>query len=401
MFKFIKKTKFYIKLRMFLIVLKTILFAIKDAYGIFDPDFELTAWKAYILNGHYGLSTPRFIWWRYASGNLPNLKVPEDVAYELKINIMHNSAMMPLTKIINKIDHDRIVCRIDNTESHFPNAMLFKSDDITEDEPDGILFRQIPVHVALVSQPFTHEIMETDGFNIFDQLIDNYSTTISEIIDKSVVYGDGMGKPAGLVHEIVEFQKSGNYFESGDIDSKTLFDIKKHLRINSIRNVHAYMNSDTAWRLRSIVDEHNYPVLELADEDDRPIRLMGYPVIINEFMDNFGDVHPDRPTVPIIIGNLKETYWLGRSDDYEIKRFDDSKYAEKDQSLYLLRFHIAGQPVRFDQMCLYAQTPAMPSSGDNPEKWTDGIDEAAYEALDELANRVNQIEDNDDLAVAV
>lgn len=165
------------------------------------------------------------------------------------------------------------------------------------------------------------ELLQDTGVDIIRFITDRLATRIGRIQNTHFTTGTGSGQPTGLVTAATLTQAVGT---SGSVVYDDLINVM-HKIDPAYRNNVAWMMSDaTLAAVRKLKDDNKRPLwgpeMLLAGTPDR---LLGCPVIINQ----------DMPaTAPVAFGDFSCYTIRDVRSSMEMRRFDDSKYAEYGQA---------------------------------------------------------------------
>jgi HK97 family phage major capsid protein len=166
----------------------------------------------------------------------------------------------------------------------------------------------------------TRQLLDDAAVDIASWLINNATHDFAETLGEAYLRGDGVGgKPKGLFTYDTTSEKDFTrawgkfqYTPAGHASAPTdanlltaLIKLVASLRVPYKNNARFVMNSDTAVRLRTIVDANGRylwaPTGNLIEGVEHP--LLGYPVVIDDEFDGIS-----AGTFPIAFGDFKQGY---------------------------------------------------------------------------------------------
>ena len=299
----------------------------------------------------------------YSSGSdaSAGFAVPPDWVSELNKNIMTQTVMAPECRT-RTTTSDRIVqpnlITTDARRAHvaqvrWPGEMPGSSaeHEATQDTYSQV---DIPIHVMLVSYSATNSALEDVTFSLENEINEAFSEAVAIAYDDLIWGGNGQGKLEGIVvnqsvigHRSTSIQTVSGYVPTGSangiVTADTLKTMLFHLPRGYRPNAKWYMNSDTALEISTLKDgQGNYLIDNridaLQNSGGMPEKLLGLPIVYNEYADSIAS-----NGYPIVLGDLRRGYVIGKRVDFAIRRFDDSAVADLDQVKFIGRARIGGQ----------------------------------------------------------
>ncbi len=289
--------------------------------------------------------------------------VPPDWVNELNKNIMTQTVMAAECKM-RTTTSDRIVQpTLVTTDARRAHAAKVRWPDevITDDTESRTIEDQyaqtdVPIHVMLISLTAGNSALEDVTFSLEDEINEAFSEAVAVAYDELIWGGDGQAKLEGIVtnNRVIGSRSAGvttvgGYVPTGSPNGIVTADVLKEMLFHLPRGYRArakwYMNSDTGLQIATLKDGEGNYLIDQRDESLQavgvPDRLLGRPIVYNEYADSV-----ETNQYPIILGDLSKGYLIGKRVDFSIRRFDDAKYAEKDQVLFLGRARLGGQVIQ-------------------------------------------------------
>ena len=169
------------------------------------------------------------------------------------------------------------------------------------------------------------ELLQDSGVDIIKFLTDRLATTLARIQIPQFTVGTGTSQPKGIVTAAAA--NTANVVTSAAKDKVSYEDLVniQHAIDPAYRNNVAFMMSDaTLAKIRLLKDNSGRPIWGIDNmTSGAPVSLLGCRVIINQ----------DMPAAnPIIFGDLSSYMIRDVRSSVEMRRFDDSKYAEYGQA---------------------------------------------------------------------
>jgi HK97 family phage major capsid protein len=210
---------------------------------------------------------------------------------------------------------------------------------------------RIPVHVLLTSTTVSLSSLEDSVFDLQQYVREQFAEQIAIEYDELIWSGDGQGKLLGITQDgrIVDNESTGVSFVSGyvksggatTIDADQIMRIQSHMPPQYRSTAKWYMNSNTMQLVRTLKDANGNYLWGDAQGLNQgiPTTLLSRPIVYNEFAPD-----PTGGQFPLVYADLSKAYTIVNRVEFSVRRFDDSKYAELDQTLILGRARIGGQP---------------------------------------------------------
>lgn len=169
------------------------------------------------------------------------------------------------------------------------------------------------------------ELLQDTGIDIIRFITDRLATRIARIQNQHFTTGSGSGQPSGLL--TAGAANTANVANVGTANTVKYDDLIEtiHKVDPAYRNNCAWMMSDaTLAAIRKLKDTTNRPLWG-ADNllSGAPGSLLGYRIIINQDMNS---------SYPVAFGDFSSYVIRDVRGSMEMRRFDDSKYAEYGQA---------------------------------------------------------------------
>jgi HK97 family phage major capsid protein len=287
--------------------------------------------------------------------------VPEDFIRELSKNIMAATYMAQDCKV-RTTSSDTIkqpyLPTTDARRAYAAQARWPGESPASQSEHDVTALSleqiEIPIHVLLMSTTATYSSLEDVSFDVEAELSEMFAEATAVEYDTLIWSGNGQGKMKGIINDTritgsasAGVQTVGGYIASGNAttltDADKVLDMMMHMPAQYRGRAKWYMNSNTANVIEKLKDANGRYLW--GDEQglnlSTPANLKQRPIVYNEFASDIA-----ANAFPLIYADLSRGYLIGKRVDMAVRRFDDSKYAELDQCLFMARARIGGQPVR-------------------------------------------------------
>lgn len=178
---------------------------------------------------------------------------------------------------------------------------------------------KIDVHKIMARPLVSKDLMEDSFIDINRELTDAVTSTFTDMIGEALIHGNGIKKPQGLLSYpmaemstpttkvpfgtlgFIKTGKNGGLADSapGDVLIKTTDLLKSQYRPGAVW----MMNSSTSSVIRCLKDGQGNYLWQPSFQMERPDRLLGYPIELDENMPDIG-----AGTVPIVFGNFRRGY---------------------------------------------------------------------------------------------
>ena len=125
------------------------------------------------------------------------------------------------------------------------------------------------------------ELLEDSVFDIEDFIAESFAQRLADVEEEAFLFGDGQGKPLGLVHQldtVIATEKAG------EITPEDLVNLQHSIPAKYRENAVFLMNDDTLRRLYCIKSAFDRNIWEGDLTKAEPLRLLGKPVIVCDAM---------------------------------------------------------------------------------------------------------------------
>ena len=169
------------------------------------------------------------------------------------------------------------------------------------------------------------ELLEDGGVDLEKYIEEAFAYRIGNAEESAFIRGDGNGKPIGLIHQASVGKVTD---EIGRISADDLVDMEFSLTEPYRKNAVWVMSNDAYCRLGQLRHYRGNPIWSNGLEEEKPMKLFGYPVYICNHMD---DVTPG--SIPVMFGDFSY-YWIGDRGKRVIKRLVE-RYADHGQVAFI------------------------------------------------------------------
>jgi HK97 family phage major capsid protein len=210
----------------------------------------------------------------------------------------------------------------------------------------------IPVHEIYALPKASQRILDDSAFNIEEWIIERVAEKFIALENDAFTKGDGIGKPSGILTKTVVasdvwvWNKIGVAKTGVAADFPTvnptdclldlIYALKTGYRINAV----FMMNSKTLTKIRKFKDTSGRYLVNENITDNHELMLFGYPIIINEDMD---DVAANK--LPILFGDFSKGYVI--VDSYDIRILRDP-YSAKPHIYFYVTKRVGGDVLDYD-----------------------------------------------------
>lgn len=184
---------------------------------------------------------------------------------------------------------------------------------------------ELDAHKLATSIHASDELLEDSGVNLEKFIEDIFAERIGNAEEDAFVNGDGNGKPLGIIHQASVGKVTD---EKGKISADDLVDMEFSLAEPYRKNSVWVMSNDAYCRLGQLRHYRGNPIWSNGFEEEKPMKLFGYPVYICNHMD---DVTPG--SIPVMFGDFN-FYWIGDRGKRVIKRLVE-RYADRGQVAFI------------------------------------------------------------------
>ena len=169
------------------------------------------------------------------------------------------------------------------------------------------------------------ELLEDCGVDLKKYIEEAFAHRIGNAEESAFIRGDGNGKPLGIIHQASIGKVTD---EKGKISADDLVDMEFSLAEPYRKNAVWVMSNDAYCRLGQLRHYRGNPIWSNGLEEEKPMKLFGYPVYICNHMD---DVAPG--SIPVMFGDFSY-YWIGDRGKRVIKRLVE-RYADHGQVAFI------------------------------------------------------------------
>lgn len=155
--------------------------------------------------------------------------------------------------------------------------------------------------------------------------INNVVEAMTKAIEQSIINGDSVGKPSGILNETVEAGQNVDIAKTGNVDYKTLVKAEAALPLAYENGAVWFMTKKTFMAFVGMVDQQGQPIARvnygINGKADRT--LLGRKVILNDYMDSYADT-VTTDTVVAFLFNPSD-YVLNTNLNMTIKKYEDNE----------------------------------------------------------------------------
>ena len=169
------------------------------------------------------------------------------------------------------------------------------------------------------------ELLEDGGVDLKKYIEEAFAHRIGNAEESAFIRGDGNGKPLGIIHQASIGKVTD---EKGKISADDLVDMEFSLAEPYRKNAVWVMSNDAYCRLGQLRHYRGNPIWSNGLEEEKPMKLFGYPVYICNHMD---DVTPGG--IPVMFGDFIY-YWICDRGKRVIKRLVE-RYADHGQVAFI------------------------------------------------------------------
>lgn len=184
---------------------------------------------------------------------------------------------------------------------------------------------EINAHKLGTSIKVSDEMLEDGGIDLEKYIEEVFAERIGSAEEDAFINGDGNGKPVGLVYQAPVGVET---IKVGEISADDLVDLELSVSEGYRKNAVWVMSNDAYCRLSQLRHYHGESIWGKGLNDESPMKLMGHPVYISNYMD---DVAPGN--IPVMFGDFS-FYWIGDRGKRVVKRLVE-RYADRGQVAYI------------------------------------------------------------------
>lgn len=167
--------------------------------------------------------------------------------------------------------------------------------------------------------------VDTMALLIFETtFINNVVEAMTKALEKSIIDGDGSGKPKGILKETVENGQNIDIAAAKSVEYGTLISAESALPLAYENGAVWFMTKKTFMTFIGMVDSQKQPIARvnygIGGAPERT--LLGRKVILNDYMDSYKDT-VEEDTIVAFLFNPKD-YILNTNLNMTIKRYEDN-----------------------------------------------------------------------------
>ena len=167
--------------------------------------------------------------------------------------------------------------------------------------------------------------VETMALSVFETtLINNVSEAMTKALERAILYGDGSGKPKGILAETAPSGQNIDLAADADPTYQTLIEAEAKLPMAYEGGAAWFMTKPTFMRFAGMVDSNGQPIARTNyGIGGRPERiLLGRSVVLNEYMPSLGTALSKDEVVAFLF-NPKD-YLLNTNLNMTVKSYEDN-----------------------------------------------------------------------------
>lgn len=176
------------------------------------------------------------------------------------------------------------------------------------------------------------ELLEDSVFDIEGFIAESFAQRLADAEEEAFLFGDGQGKPLGLVHQLDTIIETE---EAGEITPDDLVNLQHSIPAKHREKAVFLMNDDTLRKLYCIKSAFDRNLWEGDLTKEEPLRLLGKPVIVCDAMPI-----AESGQTAILYGNFDQ-YVIGDREHRSVKRMTEV-YASQGQVGYLISQRVDG-----------------------------------------------------------
>lgn len=353
-------------------------------------NLDIEDMEDYILNGHIKQRMRHRIYKRsrvlgktfWGSDASIGFTIPKEARDKIMDRIIQKSIMLKHIDII-ETEADHLTMPTNHIqklrwpgESPNPNKEVEKLPDVAK----------VLMHVALLTIVMPNSVKDNKENDITEEYIEANASILASYLDEAILYGSGQGQITGLYSKNKDISPSSlpaSMVEiNGAITTDSLIAVKNGLPIKYRDSATWIINKDVGLKIASMTDSMGKLIcnLETTSEYCLPVKILGMPVIYNDYMD-YEDI---TDGVPVMLVDLKAAYTLIRREIMSMRRFEDSAQAEFDQVLLLCRHRWGGNLTSIDAVSvLKVHNPPAFLKGTKEE-----VQQAVYATVKEITRKM-------------
>lgn len=212
---------------------------------------------------------------------------------------------------------------------------------------------KIPTNEIFANIKITQKLLDDTNVNIYDWFVNNISNKIASVENKAFWYGDGNGKPKGILsYEQQEGKSEFGKFECFKMEeSKQFTKVSEDIVINVVASLRREYLKNACWivsrsayaALQQIRDDLSARLLRTAS-NMLPTTILGYPVFID---DDLPEINSSDEAPAAIFGDFSSAYTIVDRTDINIFR---DPYSSKPFVEFFATKRTGGDVVNFDAL---------------------------------------------------
>ena len=176
------------------------------------------------------------------------------------------------------------------------------------------------------------ELLEDSVLSIEDYIVDAFGERLADAEEEAFLFGDGLGKPLGLVHQL---ETTLTTEKAGEITADDLLDLQHSIPKQYRDNGVYLMHDNTVAMIRKIRSARGRNIWVEDFTKETPLQLFGRPVLACSSMP-----WPESGKPVILFGDFSQ-YLIGDREHRSIKRLNEV-YARQGQVAYLASERVDG-----------------------------------------------------------
>lgn len=194
---------------------------------------------------------------------------------------------------------------------------------VTEGEFDEV---KIEAHKVATSIRVSDELLEDSGFDLEGFIIDQFAERIGDAEEEAFIYGDGVAKPLGLIHQL---NREVTTEEPGKISTDDLLELI-HAIPPKYREGAVFLMHDTTLReLRKLQTGDGQYIWYENLKKNQPLAILGHRVVTSPSMPSMDSGMP-----PVLFGSFKH-FVIGVRKHRRIKRLNEV-HAQQGQVAFIM-----------------------------------------------------------------
>jgi HK97 family phage major capsid protein len=211
----------------------------------------------------------------------------------------------------------------------------------------------VPVHEIYALPKASQRILDDSAFNIEAWIAERVAEKFIALENEAFTFGDGVNKPAGILLKSVVSADAWTWNKIGIVKTNAaagftttnptdcLLDLIYSLKTGYRHNAVFMMNNKTLNTIRQFKDTTGrYLIDDNSLTDLQEPKLFGYPIIINEDMQNV-----EANKIPVLFGDFSKGYVIVDSYDMRILR---DPYSAKPHVYFYVTKRVGGDVLDYD-----------------------------------------------------